>query len=248
MFKKTLKFWEKCAIYSFWQGVLNATKFFQGNDSDRRENKNLSVESISKGHPKKPFVHNINGLRNQKRARSPSPLSDHPPMLLKKRQHKSLDADAEDDGFMSSYWWRQHESCWIWFHGDYGWRGVDKAGERDEEWDNDLEDDIFCQRKHLTLLNAEDWIPYRKRWVKSKRKEKEYAFSTLLSQRMPRFTTVSKSGWPIMPRVLMLPPNQSSLVSVMHARSGLRRHGVSLSKARRPMTNLTIGMLGCTSN
>ena len=129
--KKTLEFWQKkCAIHVFWQGVLNATKSFQANDSDRREKKNLSVDSISKGHLKKPSVHNINGLRNQKRARSPSPLSDHSPMLLKKRQHISLDADAEDDRSMFSYWWRQHESCWIWFHDDYGWWGVDKAGER----------------------------------------------------------------------------------------------------------------------
>src|ERR1700731_2875065 len=100
---------------------------------------------MSKGHPKKPSVCNISGLRNQKRARSPSPPSCHSPASPKKHHGTVLDADEDDDAWVpflaangDSMKVVGYDSTVVAADG-----GVEETDECDEEWDNNLENDVF---------------------------------------------------------------------------------------------------------
>jgi len=148
------------------------------------KNINLFFDAMAQGHPKKVKKRNIQGLRNQKRARSPSPASSqgqHDQSNTPKRRRgaeESTESDSEPD-------W---DPC-LAADGDstkvVGYLGAialdepnaEDVEECDDEWEDSLDDEAFCENmirmSSKQSCEDEDWVPYQLQWLRNKRKEKK---------------------------------------------------------------------------
>jgi len=187
--KKTLKMMEKCAIASFLCLESNATRTENFHRADGLKNINLFSNSMASGRPRKATKRNISGLRNQKRARSPSPASSQDSQDLchqsnTPKRHRGINQHAESD---SEEDW---DPC-LAADGDstklVGYNGTvavddsdaEDTEECDEEWEDSLDDITFCEnmiRMSSKCKDDEDWVPYRLQWLMNKRKYKKCTY------------------------------------------------------------------------
>jgi hypothetical protein len=139
---------------------------------------------MARGRPKKVTKRNIDGLRNQKRVRSPSPvpLQDQPDRSNSRKRLRGVENGAESDC-------EQDWDPYLAADGDstksVGYDGAmavddpdaEDVEECDDEWEGSLENETFCENLIRMGLedshDDEDWVPFRLQWLKNKRKEKK---------------------------------------------------------------------------
>jgi hypothetical protein len=188
--KKKLIILEKCVIASFSSLAFNATRAENFYRVDGFKNIDLFSSSMAPRRPKKATKRNISGLRNQKRARSPSPALSQEPGHQSNSQkwprgndEHAAESDSEDN-------WNPclaADGDSVKIAGYDGMVAVDDSGaedtdECDEQWEDSLDDETFCEKmismssKH-SCKDDEDWVPYRLQWLTNKRKEKKCMYA-----------------------------------------------------------------------
>lgn len=184
--KNPLKIMKKCAIASFSSSQSNATGTKKKSTSGRMKKKGLYSSPMAPGHAKKAAKRNISGLRNQKRARSPSPeLSGpcHQPSSLKRHcgtDDFTLVGELDPEADWTPCLAADGDSTKV--VGYDGTVAVDfeaeEVEEYGEEWEDSLDNGAFCENMiRMSLKNSceesEEWVPFRLRWLKRERRVKK---------------------------------------------------------------------------